>query len=110
MVRQPGGASDAGGVPIASESSVVIPWNKEEGRFVSRSLPIARDHEVFIDAVEVAGEQHQKVEVDRIRQVEPCTNSIFRIEKVGIRPGADERIESVEWTPIRRSERIRFPL
>src|SRR6185436_869961 len=72
VVRQAGGASTAGGVSIASESSVVIPWNKEEGLFVGRSLPIARDHEIFVDAIEVAGEQHQKVEVDRIREVEPC--------------------------------------
>src|SRR5690242_17192061 len=104
MVGKPVGGADSAGVPITSESSVVIPWNEEEGRLVGRSLPIARDHEIFVDAIEVAGEQHQQVEVDRIREVEPCADSVFRMEKFRIRPGADEGIESVEWTPVGRRE------
>src|ERR1043166_4319905 len=98
MVGQPEGGRHGTGIPIPAEGAVVIPWNEKETRFGAWRCPVTCDHEILVNSIEIAGEQDEQMEINRVIQIQSRGNAGLRVEEGSVGTGADKFIESIEWT------------
>ena len=112
VIGKPGGVSDTAAFPMTAEGGVVIPRGKEKaGQRRIGARGVAREEEVFIEAIQVAGQQNEEVKIDGVVKVQACGDAFARF-KEGLRVGGtDETIEAIQGIPVlARGERVGLAL